>query len=236
MTVVRDILRRVGRRLVWLWKIYAVRDRMIRDLARWHNDRGDATLRLNYPLTSDSVVLDCGGYRGDWANNIFDRFGCNIFIFEPVPEFASFIRARFAAQPKIRIFDYGVGRIDNFLTLHQNGDGSSVFRQNGEPIQVRIRNIGAVLRELNVQTIDVMKVNIEGGEFDLVKHLVDSGLIKQIRDLQVQFHKIREDSEIRYEALQKSLARTHELTYHYYFVWDNWQLRKPESHRYAELV
>ena len=33
------------------------------DVDRWFGDNGDHTLRLDYPLNEDSVVLDLGGYH-----------------------------------------------------------------------------------------------------------------------------------------------------------------------------
>ena len=37
----------------------------------WFALQGDATFRLNYPLTSDSVILDVGGYHGDWTQAMY---------------------------------------------------------------------------------------------------------------------------------------------------------------------
>ena len=34
------------------------------DVDRWFADRGDQTLRLDYDLNENSVVLDLGGYHG----------------------------------------------------------------------------------------------------------------------------------------------------------------------------
>ena len=49
----------------------------------WFQNNGDKTLRLNYPLTDKSIVLDLGGYEGQWASDIFSRYCCFIHVFEP---------------------------------------------------------------------------------------------------------------------------------------------------------
>ena len=38
-------------------------------------------LNFLFELDKNSIVLDLGGYKGDWANEIYRRYGCNIFIF-----------------------------------------------------------------------------------------------------------------------------------------------------------
>ena len=69
-------------------------------LARWNADGGDTRFRFDYDLTPESVVLDVGGYEGQWASDLYARQRCQIRIFEPVREFAQLIDARF---PEIRI-------------------------------------------------------------------------------------------------------------------------------------
>ena len=71
-------------------------------------DNGDYTKRLDYSLNSDSVVVDLGGYRGDFANNIYSKFNCNVYVFEPFKEFYDVIAGRFNSNEKIRAFNYGI--------------------------------------------------------------------------------------------------------------------------------
>ena len=54
----------------------------------WFRDNGDKTLRLNYELNEKSVVIDLGGYEGQWAADIFCKYVCSIHVFEPVKKFA----------------------------------------------------------------------------------------------------------------------------------------------------
>jgi len=47
-----------------------LRDPFLIAVKRWFKNYGDNTLRLEYPLNSDSVVWDLGGYHGDFAAKI----------------------------------------------------------------------------------------------------------------------------------------------------------------------
>jgi hypothetical protein len=61
----------------------------------WIADRGDQTLRLDYDLTEESVVVDVGGFMGDWSEAIEERYHPAIHIFEPVSQYREEIRRRF---------------------------------------------------------------------------------------------------------------------------------------------
>ena len=47
-----------------------------------------------------------------------------------------------------------------------------------------------------------------------------------IANIQVQFHDFVLDAESRMKSIQADLRKTHELTYQYDFVWENWKLKK----------
>jgi hypothetical protein len=73
--------------------------------------------------------------------------------------------------------------------------------------------------------VDLMKINIEGGEYELLEHLIARGLTKRIRNIQVQFHEdVMAGAAGRMERIQSRLAETHHLTYQERFVWENWEL------------
>ena len=70
-----------------------------------------------------------------------------------------------------------------------------------------------------------MKINIEGGEFELLERLIQTGLISRIKNIQVQFHNIAVESTKRMEKIHQGMYKTHQPTFQYKFVWENWVLR-----------
>lgn len=58
--------------LDWL-DAWLIRDSFQREVRRWFRDKGDSTLRLDYPLNADSIVLDVGGYKGDFSALIHEK-------------------------------------------------------------------------------------------------------------------------------------------------------------------
>ena len=67
-----------------------------------------------------------------------------------------------------------------------------------------------------------MKINIEGGEYELLDRLLDTGLINIIDNLQVQFHDHVDGAIGRMQRIQSRLGTKFNLTYQVPFVWENW--------------
>lgn len=214
--LLRHAARRV-RRLFWLTAAE-------RGYRRWQADRGDLGHRFDYPLAPGAVVVDAGGFDGRWAEKALERFGCSVHVFEPVPEFASAIEARLAGKPAC-VHRYGLAGSAREADFWIAGDGSSTFRRRGAPIRVALRPAAEVFEELGLSRVDFMKINIEGGEYELMEHLLDRGLMARVGYLQVQFHDVVPHAARRMRAIHKRLAATHALDWRYEFVWESWHRR-----------
>jgi FkbM family methyltransferase len=190
---------------------------------RWFADKGDKTLRLNYSLNSDSTVIDLGGYRGDWSAEMFCKYNCNILVFEPVKEFSDFLKQRFSHNPKIKIHTFGLSDSDGTVRIALDEASSSVFKRSNHYSDVELQQADVFLNKFGMKTFDLMKINIEGGEYSLLNHLIETGLITSIDNIQVQFHDFVPDAENRMNGIQKALSKTHHLTYQYRFIWENWK-------------
>ncbi len=195
-------------------------------LRLWHANRGDQTLRLDYELDPDSIVFDLGGHRGDWAAGIFERYRCLIHIFEPVEEYADGIAARFDGNRKIFVHQFGLAGSTRRTALAVAGDASSIYKKGEDQRRILLIKASDYLRLNRFGRIALMKINIEGGEYNLLEHLIATDRIGAIDDIQVQFHDFVYHCQSRRKKIQAALQATHELTYEYDFVWENWH-RKP---------
>ncbi len=196
-------------------------------ISRWVADDGDRTLRMNYPLSSTSVVFDLGGYEGQWASDIYGRYRSTLYIFEPVKLFYKKIENRFELNDDVNVYNYGLGGDDAELTISVSEDASSAFSKGSDKEVMIIRAFDKFVKENEINFIDLMKINIEGGEYELLESIVKSDFIHKIRNLQIQFHNFLPGSDARMQAIQLSLRSTHEITYQYFpYVWENWKLIK----------
>jgi FkbM family methyltransferase len=195
-------------------------------LREWWQADGDGTMRLDYDLSADAIVLDVGGYEGQWASDIFGRFACRVEIFEPVPAYAERIAARFERNPSVTVHAFGISAQDERAHASLAGDSTSHVRHPSESaIAIELRSAATVFAELELERVDLMKLNIEGAEYDLLNHLIDTGLISRIVDLQVQFHDLGPGSREAMEVLRGRLAETHEPVFAFDFVWESWRRR-----------
>jgi FkbM family methyltransferase len=194
----------------------------------WNAAGLDDTLRLDYDLNRASVVVDVGGYEGQWASDVYGRYCCRIEIFEPVEEFAENIDRRFARNPDIRVHHFGLAGTARTAPMYLGGSRSSAVAAPAEgavETLVRLADAAEAFRALGLEAIDLMKINIEGGEYELLDHLIDTGWVTRISDIQVQFHDCLPDARQRMQSLQGRLRSTHEITFQEEFIWENWRLR-----------
>ena len=205
-------------------RAYIFGDQFEHEMILWNHANGDQTYRLNYPLTPDSVVFDCGGYKGDWTQLIDDLYGSTIYIFEPVGEFYLHIRDRFINRNNIKIFNYGLHSETASMEIARQENASSMFIDSKLKEHIELMDVVSFVNTHKINKIDLMKINIEGGEFDLLDRIIESGLIHNIQSLQIQFHQFVPGAIQRRKSIRENLAMTHRLTYDYEFVWENWSI------------
>jgi len=193
------------------------------ELARWFADDGDNTHRVDYALGPDSVVFDLGGYHGEWARKITERYGCAVYVFEPVRSHFDKIVEDMRSIPAIIPRRFALAERDGKSTIRHNMDSSSVHLSSGFQEEIDLVEIGSFMESEGIELVDLMKVNIEGCEYDLLEHMLAKSIHEKVQDMQIQFHKMFPDSETRRERIRTGLSRTHHLTYDYRFVWENWR-------------
>ena len=174
------------------------------------------------PLTGDSVCLDFGGYLGDFTNELLDKFGCHISVFEPVSKFNALLRERFKYESKIVVHDFGVGLVDGTRFFHDAADGSGLF-SDGETLTVQFKSAEYLARLFPNTEIDLIAMNIEGGEYELISALWQSKFFERTNYLLIQFHKISEESEIMRDVSRKIMEKTHTQIWNYDFIWECWK-------------
>lgn len=196
-------------------------------LAKWYAIDGDQTLRLgSLDLNAESLVFDLGGYDASFTVEVFARYGCRVWLFEPCRTFFDPIQARLRHNPRLRLFPFGLAGSTRTEQVAIHGAGTSVFRTGDktEPIDL-VRAADFFDRE-GVPQVDLLKVNIEGGEYELLDHLIETGLIARVQDVQVQFHEdVLPDSDRRMRAIQDGLKTTHSAVWQHEWVWEHWRRR-----------
>ena len=191
---------------------------------KWVKDSGEAK-RYDYPLTPDSIVMDVGGYIGDFAHNIHTAYGCYLYIYEPVERFVSILKNRFKDSPKIEICPHALGAETKETTINISSDATSLHNEslnNTQTESISIKNIVDVVGEISKTDIDLLKINIEGSEYGLLEKCVTANILPRFKNIQIQFHTFVDGAYSRRNSIRKALEKTHTPTYDYPFIWENW--------------
>ncbi len=192
----------------------------------WFANDGDFTHRMEYDeLNSHSVVFDLGGYKGQWASDIYSKYLSKVYVFEPATKFYQAISNRFKNNDAIKVFDFGLGSKNSTETIYLSADASSIHRKTDKAETITIKQFDTFVAENNIDSIDLLKINIEGGEYDLLEHTIATGYIGKVKNVQVQFHNFVPNAAARMKGIQENLKKTHELTFQYHFIWENWKLK-----------
>jgi FkbM family methyltransferase len=198
--------------------------RQSRRVRSWFAVDGDNSLRLDYPLSKNSVVFDLGGYKGQFASDIFSKYCCSVYVFEPVIAFSNAIQKRFEANDQIKVFSFGLADKQMSVFLNVDSDRSAIALNGDEKIQ--LVGYADFLEQHSINYLDLVKINIEGAEYDLLDHIIANNLHKKVKNFQIQFHDFVPNAQGRMVSIQKNLEKTHELTWCYPFVWENWRLKE----------
>lgn len=188
---------------------------------------------LKLPKGANIVVA--GAYRGrvmELLATVYPEYG-NIVGFEPQDDARAFALERLKKYKNVTIEPYGIGTTYGTFPMGEYGAEYAGFL-NLDPAasrtsakghgQGQIKEASHTFRELGLNKIDFMLLNMEGYEFILIPHLLDNGWFERgaIERLAVQIHwGMGHDNE--YGDMIRRLERTHKRVFDEIPSWGYWQ-------------
>ena len=153
------------------------------------------------PVRPGDVVVDVGANHG-FASCWFAHRGARVVAFEPSPEVFALLQANVAANglgDRITLCQEAVSDRDGRATLLVTpalGGGMSTLDPHfaerlalpvtGTP-EVRTRSLRAVLHELGIARVRLLKLDCEGSELAILRSL-DPGTVEGIDSLAIEYH------------------------------------------------
>lgn len=184
-------------------------------LIDWSRDEGDKNRLLDYPLVDSSLVFEVGGYEGAWALKIAQKYNSIVHLFEPVKRFYEVSVERLRNNPKVSCFNFGLSDHNSLTEFVVKADGSC----SGEGELVELRDVVEIIKS----PIDLISINIEGGEYRLLPRMLDTGIVNLCQHLQIQFHNYPNCIKLR-DDIRRKLMLTHTEIFNYPFVWESWRI------------
>lgn len=144
------------------------------------------------------VILDIGGNIGITSIYLANRFpNAKIFTFEPLPKNFEILQKNTELYENISVFNVGLGKEDGSFDIYmsedsQNFGGASLYFEAGGvnkslKVTCQIRNSKDMLNELNINSIDLIKIDTEGAEYDILTSL-DKEMLKNVKWITGELH------------------------------------------------
>ena len=166
-------------------------------------------------LTPASVVIDAGcSYEADFSVCLMQRHGVRAFGVDPTRKHQGALRTlearsggRFVHVP------CALAAADGVVTFHEsrtNESGSllpdhvNVIQDQTTSYDVEAVTVRSLLARLGLETVDILKLDLEGAEYALLTD-IDAAELRAVRQLFVEFHH-HAVSHVR-EADSRSLVR-----------------------------
>jgi FkbM family methyltransferase len=191
-------------------------------------------LLVDVDVRAGAVVVDVGTYRGRWTEKLLGHVGPSgdvvVHAFEPMPGPRRHFTRLLADDSRVHLHPYGLAGRDFNTSMTLAGPGSSLFvdRAADKAVgtnEVELRDVSAVLNELSVDRVDVMAINIEGGEFELLDRMYATGWLSRTGTVFVQFHEFAPGAYRGVRRSRRQLSKTHDLAWRYPWVWERWDPR-----------
>lgn len=150
------------------------------------------------------VMIDLGGHLGETVRRFYrekaDAAEYEIYTFEPDLDTFKKLDAQFGHVRNINLINAMMGKRDGMADffigrMNENEGGTSIKgKQTGKvdyekPIKVESVNLARWLRSnINKEDHVILKMNIEGGEYDLMEYMLDEDLTGMIDKCFIQLH------------------------------------------------
>ncbi|MEZ5071177.1 MAG: FkbM family methyltransferase [Bacteroidales bacterium] len=145
-------------------------------------------------LDAKSLVLSFGaGEDVSFDLALMERTGAEVHVFDPSPASVEWISKQ-TLPPGFRFHPYGLAAEEGILSFQEpeepglkslkltERDGGSGGRMHALPV----KRLSGILEELGESRIDVLKMDIEGAEYEVIPDLIREGIT--VVQLLVEFH------------------------------------------------
>tara|TARA_B100000123_G_scaffold218376_1_gene166808 strand:+ start:113 stop:802 length:690 start_codon:yes stop_codon:yes gene_type:complete len=190
----------------------------------WNLRNGDEKLSLDYDFTNKSIVFDVGTYTGSFTEKIVNRFDCIVYAFEPKNEYFNYLMNKFKKNNNVRIFNFALSNFTGTAQISDIGAGSSIIErvENSDYETINVVSFVDFLKMENINSIDLLYLNIEGSEYDLFTNIFENNYQNKINHFQIQFHNFVNQAKQKRREIRKVLKITHDCKFNFPFIWERW--------------
>lgn len=183
-------------------KLYLLRDhvktahlnREVNCSRRWYGSSYGGFFINPDLLNEESIVFSFGiGKDITFDLKCIQKHGCTVYGFDPTPVSIQYIRS-LKTPVQFHFLDYGISTTSGFQTFFLPANpravsGSMVANETvnqNNSIEVVMKTFEEIAYSLGYKHIDVLKIDIEGAEYEVLKSILDSSI--SVDQILVEFH------------------------------------------------
>ena len=143
-----------------------------------------------FPIeVNPKVIFDIGGNIGITAIYLSALFPeAKIYSFEPMSENFEILKINIQYYENIQAFNIGLGSKNGNFKIYLSNDSENYGGTSFYPdptgnklesfVECEVKNINDIIKKLNLDSIDLIKIDTEGAEYDILTSLEEKFLLK----------------------------------------------------------
>jgi FkbM family methyltransferase len=161
---------------------------------KWYGNTYGGTNAHPDILNKNSIVYSFGiGEDISFDKAIIENHGCYVFAFDPTPKSIAWIKDQ-KLPPNFTFFEYGIASETGYVNFNlpknsKHVSGSIIGHQNvdkNNSVSVLMKCLSDIIAELGHDHIDVLKIDIEGYEYDVINNILSSSA--EIDQILIELH------------------------------------------------
>ena len=145
-------------------------------------------------LNSESIVYSVGvGSNIDFDLALIDEIGLDVHAFDPTPRSIEWVKKQ-SLPEKFKFLPLGLGSSDGEMEFFPPSRESSTHfspvdrysDKNFQTVKAPVRTLKSICKELNHTVIDLLKMDIEGAEYEVIDTLQQQDIA--VNQILIEFH------------------------------------------------
>lgn len=189
-----DWLKEISKVIIRVKKMFLLRTESGRNLFSFGDDYNGYTFDKSN-LDNSSIVYSFGiGEDLTFSEMIIQECGCKVHAFDPTPKSIKYVQNhKLYNEDKFNFYPIGLADYDGITEFHLpvNDEyvSGSMEKWDGvrdDSIEVEVRKLQTIMDDLGHKKIDLLKMDIEGAEFDVFDDIIKSGIV--VKQICVEIH------------------------------------------------
>lgn len=146
-----------------------------------------------FKVNSNDIVVDIGASVGPFAYSVLKNNPKHIFCLEPHPKLFSTLMSNLSNYESVTCINKGISNIDNETVfdglfnddLNENYVGNDLWKKHDIGYGITFKSF---IKEYNIQKIDFLKTDCEGGEYDIFNEENFDWIKQNIKKIAGEWH------------------------------------------------